>query len=144
MRRTLFMLGLTLAIGVALGAIGGQGLNAQQAPVKGSELLKADMAGVDGKELVVRLADIAPGAAGGRHYHVGHEVFYVLEGSGILEVEGKSPVPLKPGNAVYMPPKQVHEGKNTSTTDRLKVLVFVVHEKGQPAAVRLTEPRLLK
>ncbi len=137
MKRTVFMLALALLVGVALGVIGDQVLNAQQAPVKATEVLKTDMVGMEGKEVIVQLVEFSPGATSGKHYHPGHETFYVLEGSGIVEVEGKAPLPVNPGSSGHIPAKQVHEGKNASTTGPLKLLVFRIHEKDQPITVRV-------
>ena len=86
------------------------------------------------------IATIAPGAATPKHYHPGHEFVYVLEGSGILEEEGKPPLTLKPGVFFYLrssseKAEYVHAAKNTSTTDPLKILVVLITEKGQPLAV---------
>ena len=135
MKRTVFMLGVTLAVGIAVGVFGDQVLKAQQEPVKATVLLKTDLAGIEGKEALVVLVEHAPGAASGKHYHLGHEFAYLLEGSAILEPEGKPPVTLQPGEIMYLPPKQVHDAKNASTTAPLKVLVFQVAEKGQPFLV---------
>jgi quercetin dioxygenase-like cupin family protein len=130
------MLGLTLAAGIAGGIIGHQLLSAQPEPVTRQVLLKTDLAGIDGKEGIVVLAEIAPGATTGKHYHPAHEFAYVLEGSLTLEVQGKPPVTLKPGGVVHQPPRQTHEGKNASRTDPVKILAFYLSEKGQP----LTNP----
>ncbi|HZY30715.1 MAG TPA: cupin domain-containing protein [Candidatus Methylomirabilis sp.] len=135
MKRTVLLLGLTLAAGVMAGVIGAKTLNAQQELVKATVLLKTDLTGVEGKEGLVVLVEHAPGANSGKHYHPGHEFAYILEGSAILEQEGKPPVRLQAGNIIYYPPKEVHEGKNASTTAPLKVLVFQVNEKGQPFLV---------
>ena len=43
-----------------------------------------------------------PGASAGRHYHDGHEVGFVLEGTAILEVEGQPPIELKPGDHYHI------------------------------------------
>jgi quercetin dioxygenase-like cupin family protein len=130
------MLGLTLATGIAVGIIGDQLLGAQHEAVKRQVLLTTDLAGIDGKEGIMVLAEIAPGATTGKHYHPGHEFAYVLEGSLTLEVPGKPPVTFKVGDSVYQPPRQVHEGKNASMTDPVKILALYLSEKGQP----LTSP----
>jgi len=129
------MLSITLAIGMALGAMGHQLLNAGQAPVKVTELLKTDLAGSPGKEASISLVEIAPGGAVGKHYHPGDAFGYILEGSMTLEVAGKAPVTLKSGESGHVAPKQVHDDKNASQTTPLKFLVFHVVEKGQPLAV---------
>lgn len=136
MRRTAVVLGLGLAIGLAVGLIGDRGLIAQPAPVKVSELLRTDLVGMEEKELIVQRVEAGPGAATGRHLHPGHEVAYTLEGVGVLEIEGKSPVSLRAGEVFYIPARTVHEGRNPSTTAPLKLLVIRIHEKGQPITIK--------
>jgi quercetin dioxygenase-like cupin family protein len=126
------MLTIALVMGIAVGMIGNQVLIAQQQPAQRTVLLKTDLAGIEGKEALVLTVAAAPGAVGGKHYHPGHELAYVLEGSLILEVEGKPPATLKAGDTFHIPPKVVHSGKNASTTIPYKVLVFGLFEKGQP------------
>jgi quercetin dioxygenase-like cupin family protein len=137
MKRTIIILSLTLAVGIALGALGERFLSAQQEPIKRNVLLKTDLAGIEGKEGVLALAEIAPGAATGKHYHPGDELAYILEGSLILEQEGKPPVTLKAGDVIHNPAKLPHNGKNASTTAPAKVVVVYVVEKGQPLATQV-------
>ena len=144
MKRTVSVLVVTFILGIVMGLLGDQVLNAQQAPMTRTEYLKKDMAGMEGKEVIVYLAEIAPGASSGKHYHAGHETAHVLGGSGSFEMEGMAAIALKPGDTAYVAPKHVHEAKNSSTTDPLKILVFAVHEKGQPLAIRVTEPYFWK
>ena len=132
MRRTAVFLGVALAVGIAVGAIGTQVLSAPQGPVTRTVLLETDLAGMAGKEGSVILAEIAPGAATGKHVHPAHEFAYVLEGEGILEVEGKQAISLRPGVAIHQPPGQVHNGRNTSATSALKILAVYIAEKDQP------------
>jgi quercetin dioxygenase-like cupin family protein len=134
MKRTLFVSVLILAAGIVAGAFGTQILNAQQEPFKRTVLLKTDLTGLEGKDSVVVLVELAPGASSGKHYHPGHEVNYILEGTGILEVEG-TPVTLKPGVTNHIQAKQVHNVTNTSATGPLKLVAFFIAEKGQPLAV---------
>ena len=136
MKRTAVMLAATLVVGIALGAIGSRSLYAQQEPFKRTMLLlTTDLKGLEGKEAVVVLAELAPGAAAGKHYHPGNEVNYVLEGSGVLEIEGKPPITLQAGTTSHIPAGEVHNPKNTSASGPLKLLVFWIAEKGQPLAV---------
>jgi len=136
MKRTAVMLAATLVVGIALAAIGSRSLYAQQEPFKRTMLLlTTDLKGLEGKEAVVVLAELAPGAAAGKHYHPGNEVNYILEGSGVLEIEGKPPITLQVGTTSYIPAGDVHNLRSTSATDPLKLLVFWVAEKGQPIAV---------
>jgi quercetin dioxygenase-like cupin family protein len=134
MKRTLFVSVLILAAGIVAGALGTPALNAQQEPFKRTVLLKTDLTGLEGKDSVVVLVELAPGASSGKHYHPGHEVNYILEGTGTLEVEG-TPVTLKPGVTNHIQAKQVHNVTNTSATNPLKLVAFFIAEKGQPLAV---------
>jgi quercetin dioxygenase-like cupin family protein len=132
MKRTGVMLAMVLALGMGAGWFGHQHLSAQQAPVMRTVLLQTDLAGVEGKEAVLVVAEIAPGATTGKHWHAGQEFAYVLEGSLRLVADGKPAVILTPGEAIQQPPRQVHEGQNTSATAPVKVLAFYVAEKGHP------------
>jgi len=133
MKRTAVVLGFSLVIVMTLGLIGDQVLYAQD-PVKRTVLQKMDVPGSPDKEAVVLLAEVAPGMAAGKHWHPGHEFFYVLDGSGALMVKGKKAMSVKAGSTGHLRPKQIHDVKNTSKTDPLKVLVFAIYEKGQPIA----------
>ncbi len=134
MKRMGLMLSLTLIMGIVLGMIGGQVLNAQQEPLKRTALLTADLAGMPGKEVYMGITEFAPGAASGKHYHPGNEFLYVLEGTLTSEDAGKAPVTYKAGQVFHRSPKMVHEGKNL-TTAPVRSLVFHVGEKGQPRVV---------
>lgn len=135
MKRMGLLLTLTLIVGIALGVIGTQVLNAQQAPMKRTALLKTDLVETEGKEAVLALVEFAPGAATEPHYHPGEELAYLLEGTVSLEVKGKPPITFKPGDSFHMLPKQVHRVKNLSSTTPAKALAFTIAEKGQPPTV---------
>jgi quercetin dioxygenase-like cupin family protein len=128
-----------LVLGMGVGWFGHQRLSAQQEPVTRTVLLRTDLAGVEGKEAVIVVAEIAPGATTGKHLHAGQEFTYLLEGSLRLVADGKPAVTLKPGEAFQQPPRQVHEGQNTSATAPVKVLAFYVAEKGQPLTTAVPE-----
>ena len=51
---------------------------------------------------------------------------------------------LKAGEAAYIPPMQVVNTKNTSTTNPVKLVVFRINPKGQPIGHRVTEPYFWK
>lgn len=139
------VLGIVMVLGVVIGATGSRLLGAQPVPLKINEVLKADVVGMEGVEVVVNLTEFAPHATSGKHTHPGHEVAYVLEGSGVSEVEGQDPVVRKAGTVTYIPAGKVHESKNASTTEPMKLLVFRIHPKGQPITdSRLTEPSFMK
>ena len=76
------------------------------------------------------LRDLPPGAESGKHMQSGNEIVYILEGSVILEVQGKPPVTLKAGEAFQTKPHEVHNVKNASPTAPGKALAFYVAKKG--------------
>lgn len=81
------------------------------------------------------LAELAPGANMGKHYHPGDAFAYILEGTMLLEIAGKESVTLKAGQSGSLPPRTLHDDKNASQTAPLKFLVFHVAKKGDPLAV---------
>lgn len=94
-----------------------------------------DDATVPGKEFRLLQTTYAPGGQNPKHYHPSHVVFYVLEGSGIWEEEGKAPVTLKSGESLHVRPGTVHAHRNASSTDKLVFLEFVIVDKGQRSTV---------
>ncbi len=54
-------------------------------------------------------ATLEPGARTQRHYHrASEEIYFVLEGSGVMEVDGERR-PVVPGDGVLIPPGAWHE-----------------------------------
>ena len=137
MKRKVIMFTAVLATGIAIGLILSQALNAQQQAAKSVVLLRTDLAGIEGKEAVILLSEVVPSGVSPKHYHPGHQFGYILEGSMIMEVEGKPPVTYKPGDTFYEEPKGVHFAKNVSATVPVKVLNFSIADKGQPLSVRV-------
>jgi quercetin dioxygenase-like cupin family protein len=127
-------LAATLVLGMALGA-GMTGFVNAMHHVKVTEIYKADLATSEGREGSVFLAELAPGANVGKHYHPGDAFAYILDGTMLLEIEGKDSVTLKPGQSGSLPPRVVHDDRNASQTAPLKFLVFHVAKKGEPLAV---------
>jgi quercetin dioxygenase-like cupin family protein len=141
MKRTSFLLALTFAAGTLFGVAGWPLLRAQESPTpKSTTILQTDAVGMDGKEVLMQVVEFLPRASSGKHHHPGDEIDYVLSGSLIREVEGQPPTPMKGGESAYIPAKVVHETKNASKTEPLKLLVVRIHAKGQPVTHRLTEP----
>jgi quercetin dioxygenase-like cupin family protein len=94
-----------------------------------------DDATLPGKEFRVLHTTYAPGGQNPKHYHPSHVVFYVLEGSGIWQEEGKEAVTLKAGESLHVRPGMVHAHRNASTTDKLTFLEFVIVDKAQRSTV---------
>ena len=82
------VLAIAFSVGALAGVLGSRALDAQEPPAKVAELLRTDLAGMEGKEVIVQLLGAIPGAGTGKHYHPGHEVAYILEGSAAFQAEG--------------------------------------------------------
>jgi len=57
--------------------------------------------------LVIGVAEIAPGGVLPRHHHEPEETYYVLSGSGVVEIEDAR-TEIGPGTAVFIPPDARH------------------------------------
>jgi quercetin dioxygenase-like cupin family protein len=101
-----------------------------------TSLLSRDLAGTPGKELSMITVEYPPGASDPAHTHHAQVMVYVIEGSVVMQVEGKSPVTLMPGQTFYEDPDDVHAvARNASQTARAKFVVFFVKDKGAPLLV---------
>lgn len=133
MKRIHSSVAIAAAIAVLAGIAGVRGLRAQSAApsVKRTVLLKQDTT-VAGREAVMALVELPPGATEGRHTHPAAEVYaFVVEGTPTLEIEGQPARTLKPGDVFTIAPGQVHEGSNRSGAT-VKMSVVFLAEKGKP------------
>ena len=119
-----------LLIAAAVVAVFGTASSSQQPTFTRTVLQRGDLS-VPGREGVMGRADFPPGTTTGKHTHFGEEISYVLEGSMVLEVEGKPPVTLSAGDVFFIQAGQVHNARNTGTAGA-KVLATYVVEKGKP------------
>lgn len=123
----------TVAWVLSLSLSGGT-LVAQDATIK--LLLSKDVAGSPGKELSMITVEYQPGGSDPVHAHHAQTMVYVLEGSIVMQVKGKAPVTLVPGQTFYEEPGDVHTvARNASQTAPAKFLVFFVKDKGAPILV---------
>lgn len=105
---------------------------AQQPAFKRTVLQQADLSS-PGREVVQAVADFEPKATPGRHTHPGEEIGYILEGTFLIEQEGKAPVTLKAGGTFLIPAGTVHNATNTGSGPG-KILATYIVEKGKPLA----------
>lgn len=132
MKRIHLLSGVLLAVGVVLGVLGGQMLRAQEGLKIGTILQRTELVGAKGMEAILVLRDVPPGGESSKHTQTGNEIVYILEGSVILEVQGKPPVTLKAGQAFQTVAGEVHNVKNASSSSDTKALAFYVAKKGTP------------
>ena len=98
-------------------------------------LLKAQLEGVDGTEVVVSKVRIPPNTTLPKHWHPGEEFVYILEGKVTLWQQGKKEITGKSGEVIKVPLKQIHTG--ITGEEGVSLLVFRVHEQGQPERVKV-------
>ena len=108
------------------------GLGAQQAGFTRTVLQQSKLS-VPGREAITAIAEFQPGGTVGPHTHPGEEIGYVLQGSILLEQEGKPPVTLTAGQTFFIPNGQVHNATNKSASVA-RVLANYVVESGKPVA----------
>ncbi len=112
---------------------GGLALNvaqSQQPGVTRSDLLRHDLS-VSGREVIQVRVDFAPGVAFPPHSHPGEEIAYVIEGLLEYRLEGRPPVTLKAGEALFIPAGTIHSAKNVGTGNAAELATYLV-EKGKP------------
>ncbi|MET4690451.1 cupin domain-containing protein [Sinorhizobium fredii] len=106
---------------------------AQQPGIQRTDLLQHDL-GVPGRAAVQVRVDIEPGAVSIKHTHPGEEVAYVLVGSLEYLLEGRAPVTLHAGEALFIPAGVAHVAKNVGSGKASELATYIV-EKGTPLVV---------
>jgi quercetin dioxygenase-like cupin family protein len=76
------------------------------------------------KGIVCDFVCFEPGQNAGSHKHpVQDEVFYVVEGRGVITFEDREDIPVKPGSVVFTPSGVTH-GVETTGSDRLILMLI--------------------
>jgi quercetin dioxygenase-like cupin family protein len=124
-RSAVAVVALALTIPVA-------GVVAQQAPFKRTVLQTGDLS-LPGREAVTAVAEIQSAAAVGRHTHPGEEIGYVLEGTVLIEQEGKPAATLNAGQTFLIASGAIHNATNKGA-GAARILATYIVEKGKPLA----------
>ena len=96
-------------------------------------LLSKELVGIPGKEVTMVKVEYLPGGASLPHRHDANVLVYVLEGSLIMQAQGKDPVTLKPGDTFSETPTDIHlQSANASKTQPAKFIAIVIKDKGAP------------
>jgi len=82
------------------------------------------------------VGDVPPGEPAPLHYHLYNEVIYVMQGTGILHIDGEHN-PIYPGACIHLPARTLHQVENTGDVPLREVAVFV--PAGSPAAAYLPD-----
>jgi quercetin dioxygenase-like cupin family protein len=123
--------------GLLLGSVSTSRLAAQFRVGNNKQLIKTDLAGCPGKEVVITLNEFGPGTSGA-HYHHADSFTYVLEGSETYQVDGQPEVVVKAGDLLHEPPMKIHTVGNA---DRVRLLAIRIQDKGVPEIVRVRGKR---
>lgn len=106
------------------------GAEAVVAKPKLENLLRSQLQGAKGTEVIVSRVTLEPNATLPKHWHPGEEFAYLLKGDVVLWQKGKKDSRFKAGEVAQIPLKQVHTA--TAGSQGATILVFRVHESGQP------------
>jgi quercetin dioxygenase-like cupin family protein len=113
------------------------GASAQQAGFKRTVLQQGDLS-IGGREAVTAVAELQPGASAPRHTHPGEEIGYVLDGTVVVELEGKPAMTLGAGQTFFIPAGAVHGARNNGSAVA-RILATYIVEKGKPLATPVTD-----
>src|SRR5262249_27693903 len=111
-------------------SIGTSALAQAQTGPKLAQILRRELEGQGQtvQETVVSLVEFPPGTAAPWHMHPGaQELLHVIEGSLLVEIDGRDSTLLKAGEAGIIPADLVHLARNDSATATGKALV--VHSR---------------
>ena len=108
-------------------------------PATVTPLMTRDLVGMPGKEVSMIAVEYVPGGASLPHRHDAQVFVYVLEGAMRMQVSGRAPVTIHPGETFYEAPGDIHlVSANASPTAAAKILVFMVKDKAKPASREVT------
>jgi mannose-6-phosphate isomerase-like protein (cupin superfamily) len=114
--------------------------SAETSTVTQEHLLSEPLTQFPGKQITVFVGNFPPGSATALHRHPGTELLFVLEGEGIMHIEGAESRELNSGNAVLVSPSPgmesfTHQAVNTDQGQTMRNLVVVIHDIGTPPAL---------
>jgi quercetin dioxygenase-like cupin family protein len=130
MKRMQWLVRVVLALSVTLVVLGGRMVSAQEPLKSGKILQRTELTSAKGTEAILVLRELPAGGESGKHTQSGNEIVYILEGSVILEVQGKPPVTLMAGEAFQTIAGEVHNVKNANASAPGKALAFYIAKKG--------------
>jgi quercetin dioxygenase-like cupin family protein len=130
------------AIGFASGNVWAQA-GYGQTGVKMIRLLRSDLQGQGNQvqESIVTLVEFQPGQKAPWHMHPGaQEIFFVLEGNAMAEIEGRGAAMIKAGEVVLIAADVPHTVRNDDTNMTVKALVIHSRaDKDKPLLLAVTK-----
>ncbi len=101
-----------------------------------------DFAHFGSKQIALALGELQPGARLLFHYHEVEEAVFVMEGKGIVTIDGVE-TPVKAGDGILVPARAVHSLRNPAEADVIRLVSayaasevkrFYVEEGASPSA----------
>ena len=140
MKQVRKLLSALFAVAFVVGIFGAQSVQAQKLKeyvpkAKVTSLVKMPLAGVEGKDVIIKHFELPANFVGGKHWHPGPVFVYVLEGELTVELD-QGVKTIKAGEVYSETPKMTMRGKNLSTTKPLKIVVFQVGDAGKPMMIK--------
>ena len=132
MTRSRFATLLVLVAGIAAGTGLDRALLAQPTITR-NIVQRVDDPASSKHELVMAVVDVPPGATAGRHRHPGREIGYILEGSVVIDHDGRPSVTKKAGEHFDIDTTAVHNATNKTKTPAKLMAIYLV-EMGKPLA----------
>ena len=113
-------------------------LHAQANPPKAvREVIRANIEGVPGQEIIITDTDWLPGESLPVHIHPGgHEYAYVIQGEMTYETIGQGPKKFKAGEMNHVLPDVPHFGRNESGA-LVRTIVVRIKDKDKPVSVNV-------
>jgi quercetin dioxygenase-like cupin family protein len=118
------MVAAALLVGCALAE---QPAYAQQPQLQRTDIVKGDLS-IPGHEAVQVRVDLEPGAVSIKHKHPGEEIAYVLDGVIEYQLEGREPLTIKAGQALFIPGGVAHVAKNVGDGKASELATYVVRK----------------
>jgi mannose-6-phosphate isomerase-like protein (cupin superfamily) len=81
---------------------------------------------------VTQFVGVIPPGRAAMHSHTYDEVVYIVEGEGVLHLDGREDIPLRAGTGMHLPPLRLHCLENTGAAPMRVLGVF--HPSGDPAS----------
>lgn len=132
MKRTAAFWSAVATLSIVTIAMSGHNQASAQQPqsIQRKSLLQQD-AQIPGRQAIMNVVEIAPGAREVRHTHPGPLFGYILEGTLTLEHEGRPTATYKAGDAFVVDAGRIHQGINAGTVP-VKLLATLMVESGKP------------
>lgn len=131
MNRTKGLVAFVAGAVMGAGAVGM--LMAQPSGFERRMLLTAPIAASGQYQASIGTATVPVGSSTPRHLHPGDEIGVVIDGEGLIEIDGSAPVRVLPGQAFHIPSGKPHLARSVGKVPAKVVSIWIV-EKGKPLA----------